>query len=325
MLLSLSAFCTVPAFSVGGGTITQPPTKAPTNFLATPGNTQVSLSWNSVNTATSYNLWRKKSTDTSFTKIKNLSGTSYLNTGLTNGVLYNYAINAANLGGASSAFSYVDATPVVPPTPTPANRAPVANAQSVTTLEDTAKTIMLSATDADNNPLTYSVVAAPIKGALSGTAPNLTYTPMLNQNGTDSFTFKANDGSLDSSIATISINITPVNDAPVAVNDSYSIVQGSVLTVSLPGVLANDSDPDGNNILATRVTNATHGNAVLDNNANGGFTYTPTAGYSGPDSFTYTCSDGSLTSNVATVNITVLTPTGNSYITKWSCPHLVES
>ena len=75
-----------------------------------------------------------------------------------------------------------------------ANGAPVAAAQSVTTDEDTAVAITLAATDADGDPLTYTIVTAPAHGTLSGTAPSLTYTPAANYNGPDSFTFKANDG-----------------------------------------------------------------------------------------------------------------------------------
>ena len=68
----------------------------------------------------------------------------------------------------------------------------------------------------DGDPLTFSVVTSPTHGALSGTAPNLTYTPAADYNGPDSFTFKANDGTVDSNIATISITVDAVNDAPTA-------------------------------------------------------------------------------------------------------------
>src|SRR3989442_8940445 len=96
----------------------------------------------------------------------------------------------------------------------PVNHAPVANAQAVTTLEDTAKAITLTAPDVDGDPLTYSVVTAPAHGTLSGAAPTLTYTPAANYNGTDSFTFKANDGTVDSALATVSLTITAVNAWP---------------------------------------------------------------------------------------------------------------
>jgi hypothetical protein len=94
------------------------------------------------------------------------------------------------------------------------NDAPTANNQSVTTNEDTAKAITLTGSDADGDALAYAVVRRPGHGTLSGTAPNLTYRPAANYNGSDSFTFKVNDGRLDSGIATVSITIVPVDDAP---------------------------------------------------------------------------------------------------------------
>ena len=96
------------------------------------------------------------------------------------------------------------------------NDAPVADNQSVSTNEDTDKGITLTATDAENDPLTFSVVDTPSHGTLSGTGANLTYHPAANYNGSDSFTYKANDGSADSNVATVSITVNAVNDAPVA-------------------------------------------------------------------------------------------------------------
>ena len=93
------------------------------------------------------------------------------------------------------------------------------------------------------------------------------------------------------------------NQAPVAVADSYSTPLNTAKVVAAPGVLANDSDPDGNPITAALVTNVTHGTLSLA--ANGGFTYTPTTGYTGADSFTYRANDGSLNSNTVTVSLTV--------------------
>ncbi|MEM6766514.1 MAG: Ig-like domain-containing protein, partial [Bacteroidota bacterium] len=87
------------------------------------------------------------------------------------------------------------------------NTQPIANSQSVTTPENTAVNITLTGSDADNDPLTYMVVGGPTKGQLSGTAPNLTYTPNQGAIGSDSFTFKVNDGQEDSDLATVSISI----------------------------------------------------------------------------------------------------------------------
>lgn len=93
------------------------------------------------------------------------------------------------------------------------------------------------------------------------------------------------------------------NQAPVAVNDQYSVAQGTTLTVGTPGVLANDSDADGNPLSAVLLSSPTHG--TLAWNSNGSFTYTPTAGYSGTDSFTYAASDGTAQSTSALVSLTV--------------------
>ena len=98
----------------------------------------------------------------------------------------------------------------------------------------------------------------------------------------------------------------PVNRAPVAVNDSYATDSNTVLDVAAPGVLDNDTDPDGNPLTAVKVTEPGHGAVTL--NANGSFAYTPATDYTGSDSFTYTANDGSLDSNVATVDLTVNVP-----------------
>src|SRR5207248_7332737 len=88
-------------------------------------------------------------------------------------------------------------------TVTAVNDARVVNGQSATTAEDTAKAITLTASDVDGDTLTYSIVSGPLHGSLSGTAPNVTYTPAANYNGPDSFTFNANDSTIDSNVATV--------------------------------------------------------------------------------------------------------------------------
>src|SRR5207245_4561965 len=114
---------------------------------------------------------------------------------------------------------------------------------------------------------------------------------------------KANDGTVDSNVATVSITINAVNDAPVAANDSYTTNEDTQLSITAPGVLANDTDVEGSALTAVLGTGPAHG--VLTLNANGSFTYTPASNYNGPDSFTYRASDGSLSSALATVTLTV--------------------
>jgi len=183
------------------------------------------------------------------------------------------------------------------------NGAPVANSQEITADENKAIGITLTATDVEGDPLTYSVVTSPAHGSLSGTASDVTYTPSLNYNGPDSFTFKANDGQLDSNTATITITVTPVNDAPFATADSYSTNEDVILNVGIAGVLTNDVDIDSAVITAVKVTDPAHGTLGL--NANGSFAYIPSANWNGVDTFTYKANDGSLNSNVVTVSITV--------------------
>ena len=184
------------------------------------------------------------------------------------------------------------------------NDAPVAQNQSVTTDEDMAKAIVLGATDVDGDTLSFTVVTGPSNGSLSGAAPNLTYTPVANFNGSDSFTYRANDGTADSNVATVTITVNAVNDVPVAVNDSYSTPEDTALTVAVPGVLSNDTDADVNPLTAILVAGPTQGALIL--NANGSFTYTPNTNYNnGPDSFTYKANDGAADSNIATVSIIV--------------------
>src|SRR5439155_1454140 len=127
--------------------------------------------------------------------------------------------------------------------------------------------------------------------------------PAVTYNGSDSFTYKANDGQADSGIATVSITITGVNDAPVAVNDSYTTAEDTTLNVAAPGVLINDSDVDGDTLSAVLVSQPAHGSLTL--NSNGSFSYVPEANYNGSDSFTYKANDAQADSAIATVRVTI--------------------
>ena len=191
-------------------------------------------------------------------------------------------------------------------TVTSVNDPPVAVDDSATTNEDNAVVIAVLTNDTDVEGSSLSVVpgSGPANGSLvfnpNGT---VTYTPNSDFNGTDSFTYRANDGTDDSNVATVSITVNSENDAPVGVNDAYSVDQDASLTVTAPGVLANDTDVENDPLTAALVAGPSNGSLSL--NADGSFNYTPTAGFSGSDSFTYEANDGTDDSNVATVSITV--------------------
>ncbi len=123
-----------------------------------------------------------------------------------------------------------------------ANHTPVATAQNVNTNEDTAKTITLTGTDADGDNLTYTISTQPSHGTLSGTAPNVTYTPNANYFGNDSFSFKVKDGTVESTPATVSITVADINDAPTAkAGADQSIKVGDNATLNASA----SSDSDG--------------------------------------------------------------------------------
>ena len=130
---------------------------------------------------------------------------------------------------------------------------------------------------------------------------SFTYTPAANFNGTDSFTYTASDGTAVSNVATVTITVTAVNDAPVAVNDAATTAEDTAVSGN---VLANDTDVDAGTTLTASLV-ATRGERDRDAGADGSFTYTPAANFNGTDSFTYTATDGTAVSNVATVTITV--------------------
>ncbi len=195
------------------------------------------------------------------------------------------------------------------------NGAPTAAGQTVTATEDTARTITLSGTDPDGDALTFAKAILPGNGslgAITGTTcsgspstctASVTYTPDANFHGSDSFTFTVSDGFATSAPAAVSITVASVNDAPTAAPESYLTDRDVALTVPPPGVLQNDSDVDGDALTAVLGQQAAHG--VVSLSSNGGLTYTPAAGYTGSDSFTYRASDGTLSSTPATVSLTV--------------------
>ena len=188
-----------------------------------------------------------------------------------------------------------------------ANAAPVAVPDSYSTAEDAslsvaAPGVLANDTDANGNPLTVASprpVTAPTNGSLTLNANgSFTYTPNANFNGFDSFTYRATDGMANSNLATVTLTITAVDDAPVAVNDAATVAEDSGATAI--NVLANDTDIDGGPKAVQSVTQGTNGSVAITNSG-ADVTYTPNPNFCGTDSFTYTLNGGS----TATVSVVI--------------------
>ena len=181
---------------------------------------------------------------------------------------------------------------------TPINDAALATPETLTTTEDTALPVVLNGNDTDGDALAFAIIDAPTHGTLSGSAPNLIYTPAANYYGADAFTFRVNDGSLDSAPANTAITVTPVNDAPSAQSQSLEVDGATPLPIALTG-----TDPDGDALTYAVDAAPAHGSL---SGAAPNFVYTAIAGYSGEDSFTFRSHDGQLDSTPARIEIGVL-------------------
>jgi len=201
---------------------------------------------------------------------------------------FTFKVNDGSLDSAPSTISI---------TVNPVNDAPVAQSISVVTDEDVPVSVVLNATDVDGDPLTYHLASQPAHGSLSGSAPNLTYTPDSNYFGNDSFSYFASDGTVNSANAVVSITVNPINDVPVAYPQSLMTTLNTPLAITLTGW-----DVETTNLSYAIVTSPQHGS--LSGTAPN-MTYTPASGYLGPDSFTFTVSDGSAVSSPATISILV--------------------
>ncbi|SFG13290.1 hypothetical protein SAMN04488025_11717 [Planifilum fulgidum] len=203
--------------------------------------------------------------------------------------------------------------PPQPPLPPPPQLRPIARDDFYTTDEGTplsvpAPGVLANDFDFRGLPLTAILISNPSNGTLTFNSDgSFVYTPNAGFTGTDTFTYQASNGVSRSLVATVTITVNATNQPPVANDDSYTTDVDTPLTVPAPGVLANDTDPNGDPLTAQLVDGPANGTLVL--NPDGSFTYTPDTGFSGTDSFTYQASDGSALSNVATVTIDVgLTP-----------------
>lgn len=202
------------------------------------------------------------------------------------------------------------------------NTQPVAANLNVTTFEDTAKNITLSGSDADGNTLTFSITTGPSNGSLgsigtvtciantpsTGTTctANITYTPNANYNGSDSFTYKANDGTADSSPATVTITITPVNDAPTVAANNNAVTVSEGQTASNTGTYSDVDTGDNVTISASIGTITKTGS----NNGTWSWSYTPP---DGPATLTVTITatdnNGASASTSFTVKVNNVAPT----------------
>ncbi|MGV0599578.1 Ig-like domain-containing protein [Mycolicibacterium pulveris] len=206
-----------------------------------------------------------------------------------------YTVTDGN-GGTATATVYVTVNPV--------NDAPVAVDDAVTVDEDSGASVidvLGNDTDVDGDALSVTTVSSAGNGTVTLIDGVITYTPDTDFHGTDSFTYTVSDGNGGTATATVYVTVNPVNDAPVAGDDSASTDQDTPVVID---VLGNDYDVDAGDRLALLLTQQPqYGQASL--NDDGTITYTPNPGFHGTDTFSYQLDDGTDTSNIATVTITV--------------------
>ena len=169
----------------------------------------------------------------------------------------------------------------------------------------TAATLLAGVTDVDGPTLSITSVSVASGGGsiVNNGNGTWTYTPAANDSGPVSFNYTASDGSLSSS-STASLIIDPVNDAPVATPVTLAAgTEDTAYIINAATLLAGVTDVDGPTLSITSVSVASGGGSIV-NNGNGTWTYTPAANVSGPVSFSYTASDGSLSSS-STASLTL--------------------
>ena len=180
------------------------------------------------------------------------------------------------------------------------NYPPTAFDQSAATDEDTDVLIPLSASDPEGNPLTW-IYQQPANGSFANWGPGfVTYRPKANFNGTDSFTFFVNDGSSNSNTATVSVNVRPVNDAPIAKDSTVQLGENGTINACVEA-----TDVEGSTLTYRVVTPAQHGTFTQLGSGMYCYTYTPATNWYGTDTVQWVANDGDLDSNVATITFLV--------------------
>ena len=179
------------------------------------------------------------------------------------------------------------------------NTPPTIEGLNLTTAEDTPLTRLVETADAEDDQVTITL-GQPANGDVALSGSSFTYTPDANYHGTDSFTVTVSDGR-DEATATVNITVTPVNDPPVGMPDSFATNEDVAHEAELTALLANDSDVDGDTLTITAVGSASNGSVAM---VGEDVVFTPTTDFVGNGSYTYTLSDGTLTTEV-TVTVTI--------------------
>mgnify|MGYP003571017983 FL=1 len=179
---------------------------------------------------------------------------------------------------------------------------PVAHDADLTTQKNIPLVANLSADDPDGDSLSYSLVSSPSQGSvdIDSVSGEFTYTPPAHTVGSDSFSFKVDDGFNQSNIATVNITIAEANGNPVAYDGNIIVFRNLAYGGVLQGV-----DPENDGLTYHLVTNAVHGSVTLDQDS-GAYVYTPYADQLGDDSFSFYVSDGGYDSNVAMIDVSIL-------------------
>ncbi|MCK5247034.1 tandem-95 repeat protein, partial [Candidatus Bipolaricaulota bacterium] len=205
---------------------------------------------------------------------------------------FTYVVSDGN-GGTDTATVTVTVSAV--------NDPPIAEDDEESTDEESPISInvLLNDSDPDGDSLIIEAVTSPEHGSVENHGTSLTYTPDLDFSGTDTLTYSVSDvnGGMDTAIVTITVN--PINDAPLAQDDSATTDEDTL--VSIP-VLSNDSDPDGDFLLVGSASSSSNGTII---NAETSVSYIPNPGFNGIDVFTYTISDSNGGTDTATVTVAI--------------------
>ncbi|GAB4251164.1 MAG: hypothetical protein Kow00109_26940 [Acidobacteriota bacterium] len=261
----------------------------------------VTLEWdpNSEPDLAGYNIYRSLQSGSGYVKLNSslIQSTTYTDTTIEYGTTYYYVATAVNTAGLESGYSNeVSYTAVLPPQP------PVAVGDAASVNEDGAVTIPVLANDSDPNgdPLQIVAVGSPGAGSVNYTATQVIYTPPPNWSGVVSFSYTISDGAGGQATATVTVTVVPVNDPPVANDDTVTVAEDGVVEID---VLANDTDVEGDTLALLSFGSAAHGS--LERVGENRIRYTPVANYHGSDTFLYNISDGKGGTDAGRVYITV--------------------